>query len=164
MTEQWRDIPGYVGAYQASDAGRVRSVDRIAGKRRVQGLILQQTTDKDGYQHVALWRDSKQRHCHVGRLVLTAFDREPSIGDEACHKNHRPGDNSVGNLEWGTRLENERQKTAAGRRTIHSKLSQADVRRVRWYLSEGWPQMRLGALFGVSQSMISLIATKKAWV
>lgn len=27
--EEWRDIPGFEGAYQVSDLGRVRSLDRV---------------------------------------------------------------------------------------------------------------------------------------
>ena len=29
MEERWRDVVGYVGYYQVSDQGRVRSVDRV---------------------------------------------------------------------------------------------------------------------------------------
>jgi hypothetical protein len=29
MTERWRQVPGYEGAYEVSSHGRVRSVDRI---------------------------------------------------------------------------------------------------------------------------------------
>ena len=28
MTEEWRDIPGFEGSYQASSLGRIRSLDR----------------------------------------------------------------------------------------------------------------------------------------
>lgn len=29
MIEKWKDIPGYEGFYQASNLGRIRSLDRI---------------------------------------------------------------------------------------------------------------------------------------
>lgn len=35
MKERWRDVPNYVGLYQVSDSGRVRSVGRIVIIRRL---------------------------------------------------------------------------------------------------------------------------------
>lgn len=48
MSEIWKDIPGYEGMYQASNIGRVRSLDRVVGyksdKTRVYpGKILTQS-------------------------------------------------------------------------------------------------------------------------
>ena len=39
--EEWRPVSGYEGAYEVSDQGRVRSVDRVdSAGRRLRGRVL----------------------------------------------------------------------------------------------------------------------------
>ena len=40
LLEEWRDIPGWEGFYQASNVGRVRSLTRHDGRRTVRGQLL----------------------------------------------------------------------------------------------------------------------------
>lgn len=72
MTEQWRDIPDWVGYYQISNYGRVRSVSRNlvrsnGWRYRVRGKVLKPIPVNGRPQHlsVTLARDG---HRHV-RLV-----------------------------------------------------------------------------------------------
>ena len=120
----WRPIPGWPG-YEASDVGDVRSVDRTHDtsnrwgpmRRTVRGRALSQWVDKDGYLRVTLCQDGDQMSMSVARLVLLAFVGPPPPGQpEACHENHVKHANVLTNLSWGSRQENEDQKTAAGRR------------------------------------------------
>lgn len=45
--EIWKDIPNYEGYYQASNLGRVRSLDRVVINKgfpaRLKGMVLKQT-------------------------------------------------------------------------------------------------------------------------
>ena len=111
MTEQWKPIPGYEGYYEVSDSGRVRSVDRVHPykntSRRVRGQIIADAKQKNGYRMVVLWRDGRPKGHLVHRLVLTAFDRNPEPGEEACHENNQRDDNRVENLRWGTSTDNK---------------------------------------------------------
>ena len=59
MEEIWKDIPGFVGAYQASNLGRIRSLFRPVYNSRYRlyvfhGRILKQRTDRYGYLVVNL--------------------------------------------------------------------------------------------------------------
>ena len=126
--EHWQDIPGFEGCYQASTAGRVRSLDRnvqfngyenTAGTytrayvRRYKGKILRPAPDTSGHMHLRL--DKKTRLVH--RLVLLTFIGAPSSLDlMGMHLNHDPSDNSLRNLKWGTQSENTQADFEVGNR------------------------------------------------
>jgi hypothetical protein len=102
MAEEWKAIRGHRG-YQASDLGRVRSVPRtLRDGRTAGGLVLVPTPDKDGYQRVRLGRSMVGVHV----AVALAWHGPP----EVRHLNGDQGDNKPGNLAWGSRRENERDK------------------------------------------------------
>ena len=121
MKEIWKDIPGYVGFYQASNKGRIRSLDFYvpcgrggAGWRLVKGRVLRPGGRKpSGHMTVALGKGNSQGvHC----LVLLAFVGKPKRGQEGLHLNHKPSDNRLSNLKWGSRSENMKMDYAAGTR------------------------------------------------
>ncbi len=117
--EEWRPAPGWA-AYEVSDRGRVRSVDRkLASGRTVAGRLLRQSRDKDGYRYVTLASGAERWRVHVGRLVLFTFAGWPDRPDlEACHGNGRRWDNRLANLRWDDRPANraDRERHRAGRR------------------------------------------------
>ena len=93
--EQWRDIDGYDGMYQVSDLGRVRS------KHSGEWKVLRPGKTKDGYLRVDLYRNGKQNHSLVHRLVAQAFI--PNNDDNKTQINHInevKSENRVSNLEW----------------------------------------------------------------
>ena len=107
--EQWKDIPGYEGYYQASDNGRIRSMDRIVKARPdreyfQQGRILQTAPVKNGYLKVALSVDSVKKYFKVHQLIAKTFLPNPN----QCinHKDGNKENNHVSNLEWCTHSEN----------------------------------------------------------
>jgi hypothetical protein len=110
VTEQWRPIPGYGGAYEVSDMGRVRSLPRqVAGKigkdgenstRTVQGRILSPRVRADGTLAVNLWIKNKYRQQPVKRLVLEAFVRRQPMGYDAKNMDDDPANNRLSNLRW----------------------------------------------------------------
>lgn len=119
--EAWRPIPGYEGAYEASDLGRIRSLDRITDRgRRWKGRIMTPTPMRSGYLIVTLWRDGSQTRHLVHRLVLYAFHGLPSPGHETLHANGDRRDNRLANLSWGTHADNQRDQLAHG---THSNAS-----------------------------------------
>lgn len=125
MPEKWAPIPSW--PYEASTAGRVRSVDRqLADGRAAGGVILRPVADDDGYLFVTLSDGMHRWRVHVARLVLMAHARlPPSPEHQACHRNGRRGDCRLRNLYWGTRQENradrERHRLARVARVARSK-------------------------------------------
>lgn len=106
-TEQWRPVVGYEGLYEASDEGRVRSLDRYVyrsdGRRnRIAGRVLKPTINSYGHMYIALSRDNKRLGQPVQRLVLSAFGVQGS-GD-AKHRNGDVTDNRLANLVWESNI------------------------------------------------------------
>lgn len=143
--EEWRDIPGYEGLYQVSDAGNVRSVDRVVrypeGKsdRRFRGKRIKAVLGSNGYLFVNLSRNSRIKRVGIHRLVAMAFIPKPTGNVEVNHKNGDPTDNRAQNLEWVTRSENiahsyrvlGRKPAWKGRKMHNRKLTDEQARRIK---------------------------------
>lgn len=123
MSETWREIPGYEGAYEVSDLGRVRSLDRVSSHgRRLRGRVLKQIR-RSGYLSVGLHLNGDPTLYLVHRLVLTAFAGPPARGMEARHLDGDASNNAASNLVWGTTRENIRDQLRHG--------TQANARKTR---------------------------------
>lgn len=107
--ERWADIPGYPG-YQASDQGRIRSVDREVvysnGRRRKYPGRVRKPFYRNGYPYLHVTFSSG--NVLVPYLVLLAFVGPRPKGYEICHGNDDPTDNRLSNLRYDTRRENRR--------------------------------------------------------
>lgn len=112
--EQWKDIPGWEGFYQASNAGRVRSIDRVItharwGNTKYKGRILKAwQSQKDGYYLVNLCSNKKRKSYYIHQLILLTFVGEPKPGEQVLHGDAGPFVNTPENLRWGTSKQNSR--------------------------------------------------------
>lgn len=163
----WRAIPGFVGIYDASDAGEVRRVGRSRGTRLG---VLKPYRRPDGYLYATLRRDGRSHTIGVNRLVCLAFHGEPPTSEhEAAHRNGQRGDNRASNLAWLSPVENMADQVAhgtrvAGERNGAAKLTASDVAEIRARLATGSAtQTAIAAEFGVSQSHVSEIASGRKW-
>lgn len=113
--ENWKDVKGYEGIYQVSDAGNIRTVDGKATTRTLNGVeqerhwrgrMLKQKTDKGGYKRVSLWRRKTHKDFLVHRLVCDAFHLNPELKPDVNHIDGNPSNNRADNLEWATPREN----------------------------------------------------------
>jgi hypothetical protein len=126
--ERWRPVPGWADSYQVSDAGRVRSVDRIVRRsdgrtQRCAGVVLAPARHPvSGYLYVNLKRHGSQRQRAVHRLVLEAFVGPCPLGMEGCHSDGDQLNNRLRNLRWDTpsnnRLDTVRHGTHAEARQV----------------------------------------------
>ncbi len=106
--EEWKDIPNYESVYQASNFGRIRTIDgKITlsvkhGVRHWKGKILKPKgiNMQTGYR-VSLWKNKQCKDYLVARLVGFTFLGIPN--DLKMTINHKDGNrfnNDVNNIEW----------------------------------------------------------------
>lgn len=178
--EEWRDVPGWEGFYQVSDAGNIRSVDReyIAKNSKgclqffnLKGKILRRPRNKvSGYEMVSLSRRGcKKVDAYVHDLVLLAFRGPKPPGFEVCHGNGIRHDNRLVNLRYGTRSENALDRhlhgtfnPLRGEAAPAAKLTEADVRWIRRNAGV-ISQRKMAAIFGVSHPVIGHVQRGDAW-
>ena len=100
--EAWKDIEGYEGLYQVSNFGKVKSLKT--------NKILKPAPNSCGYLQVALSKDGKAKKFYVHRLVATTFLSNKEELPEIDHINNDKKDNRVANLQWISKVENNRKK------------------------------------------------------
>ena len=122
MNEEWRPIPGFDG-YEASSAGRIRSVDRqLSDGRRAGGVVLVATEDDNGYLRVTLSLAGKPKTMLVHVLVCTAFHGPRPRKREVRHLDGVKVNLRPGNLAWGTKGEQEKDKKRHRRQEVSQVL------------------------------------------
>ena len=160
---KWAAIKGYVGRYAVSDAGDVLSMDYA--NTGLPGLL---SPEAGRYLRVELYDAEGSRWHSVHRLVAAAFIG-PANGLQVNHKDGDRHNNAVSNLEYCTGSENMRHAFAIGlqdnrgERHSQSKLTEADVLRIRELIRLGLMQTEIARGYGVNQSVISKIKSGKAW-
>lgn len=173
--EEWRPAPGYVGRYEVSNLGRVRSLDAIvrfgSTRRPVKGRVLSTRCLSNGYPSCNLFG----RAVRVHRLVAEAFLGPSPMGREQVnHKDCDKKNSSAENLEWSSSLENMRhardngrfdagQHHPAGEEHRQSKLSAQMVYAILSLRSEGVSVAILSRAFCMSERQIGRISNKASW-
>lgn len=120
MNELWKDVPGFEGAYQVSNLGRVKSLPRKIWNGKGYYLstekILKPNVLAKGYFQVELKKDCKRCCLQVHRLVATAFivNPDPINLTQVNHLNGNKQDNMVENLEWSNNSLNQKHAWATG--------------------------------------------------
>ncbi len=100
--EIWKDVPGYSGLYQASSAGRVRSMARAT----TSGKVLTPVLNRNGYLRVSISISRRSKYDYVHRLIALTFIGNRPDKYDVNHKNGIKTDNRAENLEYMTRAEN----------------------------------------------------------
>lgn len=111
QTEIWRPIPGWEGYYEASNHGRIRSVNRTVrhsyGRtRHLTGRVLKERANPQGRPMVNLCHDGKYKNHTIHSLIAATFIGPRPQGAIIRHLNDDPWDNRVENLAYGTPHEN----------------------------------------------------------
>ena len=107
---EWRDVPGYEGLYQVSDTGLILGLPKSTSS----GKIIKPTINADGYLTVCLSKGNAKKTFRVNRLVALAFIPNPLYKLEVNHIDGDKANNTVSNLEWCDRSENEKHAYSAG--------------------------------------------------
>ena len=111
---EWRAIPGFP-LYEVSSDGRVRAFQRAGVKgKHARWIVLAQTIGgrAKNYRRVMLMRP-KRRHAYVHHLMAEAFLGPRPEGIMVLHKDDNGFNNTLDNLRYGDREENELDRHVA---------------------------------------------------
>lgn len=164
MEEVWKDVPGFEGAYQISNHGRVRSIPR-RGTRLKEIRTISYT--RDGYARIRLIFKEKDVTVRIHRLVAEAFIPKVEGKDTVNHIDGNKLNNHAENLEWADRSEqmfhaysNDLKKPMCGETNGNAKLTAEQVEAIRKeYVrySKEHGTVALGKKYGVNNSTIGAI-------
>jgi hypothetical protein len=162
--ETWKPALGWNGIYEVSDQGRVRSLPREtlagrAGLRLHPGKVIAPFIRQER-RFVNLFDGDKRATCTVHRLVLEAFVGPRPRGMECRHLDGDPANNHLGNLVWGTKIENETDKVRHGTKR-RPPLTDDEINVIRFSPKK---QQDLADLYGVTQSFVSRVKLGKRGV
>lgn len=179
--EEWRPVSGFIGLYEVSSEGRVRSLHRTIvrkdGKRLfIPGKILNAKPNNRGYPKVSMCHKGTAKEASVHSIVAAAFLPKPPgpMGSKRgeYNVNHKDGDktnNCMENLEYITNLDNviHARKTGLldvrGTGNGRAKLDSDSVRKIRTMYAQGHKQVELAAQFSICQTTISRVILRKGW-
>lgn len=171
--ETWKDIPGYEGKYQASDAGRICSVTRLVtqigrwGKpftRELSGQVLKPgCTKRDAHLRVALGRKTAMYTGSylVHQLIALTFLGPRPTGLDVRHLDGNIQNNAVANLCYGSRADNILDVYRVGR--AWRKLTIEQVQEIRERLAFGARTYDLAKEYGLSQGPVCNIKSGRAY-
>lgn len=172
MTEVWKDIPGYVGLYQVSDQGRVKSLARyVVWKDREQyvreRILRPSSSGASKYPHVTLNVDGEPNTFSVHVLVMLAFVGPCPAGMQVCHNDGNHTRSLLSNLRYDTPKKNSADKPLhgtqiKGARVHTARLTALDVLQIR-KLTRINSYRHIAAQFGVSKSTVTDIIHRRSW-
>ena len=121
--EIWKDIPSFVGVYQVSNLGRVKSFDRVISTgcgsfKSWKGREMKTTIDSLGYKIVGLCKDGTRTLFKVHRLVAGSFLDNPLNLPQVNHIDGCKSNNVVSNLEWCTASQNVQHAFDTGLKVV----------------------------------------------
>jgi len=116
MLERWLPVPDFEDCYEISDLGRVRNSKTLR--------VLKPETSA-GYARVTPCRDGVKGRITLHLAVLTAFVGPRPPGCEGRHMDGDTTNNTLGNLAWGTPVENAADKKRHGTQRYGTQWSRA---------------------------------------
>ena len=170
--ENWKSVdclPDYGGVIEVSDIGRVRVRNRRFRLRSKWGTVgigtkpdqmISGEVGNHGYRVACFYIHRKRHRFLIHRLIAKAFVAGYRDGLHVNHINGDKTDNRARNLEWVTNEENVSKAwqdglvDLRGEKHPGSKLSDANAREIMQRLAAGEPAYRMGAEYGVSDSLI----------
>lgn len=176
MSEVWKPVVGFEGAYEVSDQGRVRSLDRVVEAQNrwgsttryvKRGRVLRPLTNhaRGGYRYANLRVDGQQSLRRVSVLVAAAFLGPRPEGQQVRHKNGVASDDRLSNLVYGTPAENAADKLLhgthhRGERHPRAKLSEADVLSIR---ASSASRLDIAEKYAIDPRHVDSIRARRRW-
>lgn len=162
MEEKWKPVVDFEGAYEVSDYGRIRSLDRIVkcrgGAEKVnRGRIKKLSTNCGGYPIVNLCKMGRCKVFFLHVLILESFVGPRPEGYQACHRDGVRANSTLVNLRWGSVSSNFLDRVThgtdfAGERNPQAKITNVQAHEVKF--ADGY-QKDIAARYGITQQTVS---------
>lgn len=172
MQEIWKPIPRFNNLVEASNLGRIRTVDRVVksrgGTRVVKGRLVKFRTHPWGYYWCEFMVEAKGYWDFVHRLVAEAFIGPCPNKYYVLHGDNNPKNNAITNLRYGTPSENSADKLIHGTQPLGesvycSKFKEVQIVDIRNRRVAGELLKDIARDFGVSEVYIHHICTGEKW-
>lgn len=156
------------GHYEASNLGRVRSIDKIVlfnGTPSIRkGTILKPTKNSKGYLTVVICVDGTRRTMYLHQIIAQVFIDNPESKPTVNHKDGDIFNNKVSNLEWMTFEENYNHAKENGFISKgNKKLTEEEVSKIKLLIYKGYSNPELSKLFNIDKATIRNIRIGKSW-
>ena len=166
MKEIWKPVAEY---YKVSNTGKIRRAIWLNGAKRV-GRSLGYTL-QNGYREVCFFDEDHNRKTRLVHQVVTgAFLGPCPEGKEINHKDGNKRNNYLDNLEYVTPSENIRHAVATGlmvpargSKVGSSKLSNRQVRRIRFRHKNGATMADISRRLKIGLTTVSDIIYRRTW-
>lgn len=171
--EIWKELPGSDGLYEASNTGRIRSVDReesfknrwgeIKQRRRKGRILAYRCMSNSGYHYLTICSKRGHRTTFIHRLVWAAFNNVDFYEKFVVnHKNGVKTDNRIENLESCTYYQNSMHSRISLRKK-GKKLNLDDVIEIIKLSSSGMMTKDIAKKYGIVRQAVSGILTARWW-
>lgn len=168
VNEEWRDVSGFEGYYQASSLGRVRSVDRRVPDRNrfVVGRVLK-TWVANNYLNLGLNLNGIRKTQRVHVLVARTFLGDRPTGFDINHIDGNKLNNRADNLEYCSHSDNINHAVRIGlcdswlgEKHPCAKLKNSDIPLIR---ERRDTCAAIAKDYGVSPQLIQDVRSRKLW-
>ncbi len=178
--EIWKPVAGYEGFYEVSSLGRVRSLGRTVKacdgtRRKLKGKVLAGSLPRAGrHGKIVSMYGGQNRPSYssryVSHLVWESFIGPRRSGWVIVRTNGDMRDDRVENLRettqsWLTKnnFDTGKLKALQGSKSPCSKLTEAQVLRVRKIYPKVKSLAVVAKMFGINFTTVSLIVNRKRW-
>lgn len=157
----WKQIENY--DYEINPEGTVR---RISTKK-----VKKSFKRPDGYIGIQLYKSKTEiKNFQLHRLIAIAFIENPEKKDVINHKDSNRENNSLDNLEWVTKKENDKHAyefgyaSNKGSKNGFSVLTEEKVLEIRKRrIENNLSYQMLSELYNVSRATVIGIIQRKSW-
>jgi hypothetical protein len=175
LHEIWRPIAGYERAYEVSNFGNVRSINkfvkgRAGSSRLIKERVLKSKPCGKGYRSVNLSVENAVSTKLVHGLVAKAFIGDRPLNHEINHIDGNKTNNHAKNLVYCTPSENMQHAVKTGltnpvrgEKAVNAKLKEADIANIRNRVAAGESQLALSKEYGVHNTTIRNIYLNSSW-
>jgi hypothetical protein len=157
--EEWRYIDGFESLYSISSWGRVKS-------HWYSGKILRPVLRSNGYLTVQLCKKGEsKKQVGIHTLVAAAFIGSRPANHDVSHLDGNKLNNVSTNLCYESHKENCLRRRGHGTERIptFAKLSESQVLEIRQLKLDGKLQREIAQAYGIDQSHVSRILSKRFW-